>query len=298
MQQQKNKMTFVVAGMPRGGTTFLYHNLQKHPEIYLPFRKEVNYFGTNFNRGIEWYEELYKDKKPHQIKGDISPPYFLHDEAAIRMKAYCPNIKVILVLRDPVEWALSFYEQFKVSERNLPSFEDFVMGRFSCRLGDEDVNLKFTENYALNRVKQYSEIFGRNLLLYDFNFFTKERRATLKTLESFLGLNPYFGTGEFDDVPINASNRKGNWLINYLLSRELTITMVNKLFPRKLIVKARSRFDKLAVRSSQPSDDMTDKAANRKIAEDLLGEQKFIFEDLFKVSPFILGDGSPLNHEP
>ncbi|MBN2757956.1 MAG: hypothetical protein JXR51_12320 [Bacteroidales bacterium] len=41
--------------MPRAGTTFMYHYLQKHPEVFLPYRKEIQYFDLNYSEGENWY---------------------------------------------------------------------------------------------------------------------------------------------------------------------------------------------------------------------------------------------------
>ena len=64
----------VIPGMPRAGTTFLYHNLQKHPSIFLPFRKEIDYFNRIYrHRGINWFHSLFKGIRDGQYAGDISP---------------------------------------------------------------------------------------------------------------------------------------------------------------------------------------------------------------------------------
>ena len=56
----KIRINFVI-GMPRAGTTFLYYNLEKHPNIFLPYRKELKYFNTNYVNGEEWYINFYKE---------------------------------------------------------------------------------------------------------------------------------------------------------------------------------------------------------------------------------------------
>ncbi len=98
---------FVVAGMPRSGTTFLYHNLQKHPALFLPFRKESNYFFVNYARGVEWYRSLYRKITPDQVGGDISPFYFMDQRAIPRIAEFSPDVKVILAVREPAAPACS-----------------------------------------------------------------------------------------------------------------------------------------------------------------------------------------------
>jgi len=84
----KNKI-FIIPGMPRAGTTFLYHNLQLHPEIFVPYRKEVNYFTFDHKRGEKWYFSMFDEMTDNQIGADISPFYFMDDFAPERIKKYC-----------------------------------------------------------------------------------------------------------------------------------------------------------------------------------------------------------------
>jgi hypothetical protein len=76
--EKKRPNVFIIPGMPRCATTFLYHNLQKHPSVFCPFRKETNYFSVNYHKGIDWYRHLYREIRPGQIGADVSPSYLLH----------------------------------------------------------------------------------------------------------------------------------------------------------------------------------------------------------------------------
>ena len=122
----KNRL--VVIGMPRGSTTYLYHNLNKHPNIFCPFRKEVNYFNANFKKGLNWYNSLFEEQRDDQASVDVSPPCFMDPDSDQRIKDYNPNMKVLLIIRDPEEWALSFYHQFASFNYNMMPFSEFVKG--------------------------------------------------------------------------------------------------------------------------------------------------------------------------
>lgn len=288
---QKKIEPFIVIGMPRGGTTFLYHNLKHHQGIYLPFRKEVSYFGANFARGEKWYRGLYEGLRDNQIAGDISPTYFLNEHAAQRIKDYNPDTKVILSVRDPVDWALSFYEQFSSFDNKMPAFKDFVCGNYHSKIGDEKVQIQFEDDYMFKRIEEYRSLFGKNLLIYNFDYFANNRQSVLQAIELFLGLEPFFHKGQFDDVPINASHRKNNKLISYLLSRESVISAIDWLFPRKLVVEMRGLFDRASVRKTNASDTNTRKSINRVIANEILGQQRTKLNELFKDGPLLLGNG-------
>ena len=193
---------FVVPGMPRAGTTFLYHYLQGHPSILLPFRKEIDYFNDLYRfKGREWYESLYSDMEVGQIAGDISPACWYEPRVIEYIKAYNRDAKVILSLRDPAEFAISLYVQKQTSHYDLPdSFGRFLDEGYESRLTKDGgaVYFRFNESEFGEKVARYREAFGENLLLYDFGFFRHNQLTVLRAIEDFLGLPPHFDESNFE----------------------------------------------------------------------------------------------------
>jgi len=115
--------TFTVAGAQRSGTTSLYRSLMAHPLIEpAVLRKGVNYFDLNYHRGMRWYrghfpvravaERRTNGRANGSVAGepvtfDASGYYMFHPLAPARMAADLPHLKVITMLRDPVERAYS-----------------------------------------------------------------------------------------------------------------------------------------------------------------------------------------------
>lgn len=118
---------FVVAGAPKAGTTALHGALATHPDLYLSPVKEPKFYLTDGrppprsrHRGPgdahssqEWvwrrdrYLRLFADAPPSALRGE-STPFYLHDRAAQRrLVADVPQVKVVVVVRDPVDRALS-----------------------------------------------------------------------------------------------------------------------------------------------------------------------------------------------
>ena len=64
-----NNNHVVMVGMSRAGTSFMYHNLQKHPGLFLPSRKEIGYFAHHHNQGQSWYKEFYTDADQGLVSG-------------------------------------------------------------------------------------------------------------------------------------------------------------------------------------------------------------------------------------
>ena len=112
---------FLGIGVQKGGTTTLQRLLEQHPDLFLPKQKELHYFSLHYGRGEAWYRQQFADAKPGQRCGEITPYYVFHPQAPQRIHALLPKVKLILLLRDPVERALS---QFAHSRRlGLESLE-------------------------------------------------------------------------------------------------------------------------------------------------------------------------------
>jgi hypothetical protein len=112
------KPNFIIIGAQRCGTTSLYNYLTRHPSI-LPARvKEVHYFDYKSYRGLLWYKANFPMlthklkryiKQKTIITGEASPFYLYHPHAFKRIAQVLPNIKLIVILRNPVDRALSHY---------------------------------------------------------------------------------------------------------------------------------------------------------------------------------------------
>ncbi|WP_167305782.1 sulfotransferase family protein [Nocardioides euryhalodurans] len=100
---------FVVAGVPRAGTTTVASHLRTVPGVFVPDLEEVHYFTRRHDRGPDWYAGLYRDARPEQVCVDVTPSYVLHEEAVERIARELPDAVVGLVLRDPVDRAYSHY---------------------------------------------------------------------------------------------------------------------------------------------------------------------------------------------
>ena len=175
---------FIIPGMPRCGTTFLYHNLRKHPHLFLAFMKESNYFSVNYGRGRSWFESLFLDRKPEQLAGDISPYYFLDDDSVERIATFGPEVKLILGMRRPSDVALSLYTQMSVTE-TMPPFEEFVRS-YRFPVGDDHLEVSLESRLFSRMSAAFLERFGANALIYSFDGFRADRLAVMRGIEQFL----------------------------------------------------------------------------------------------------------------
>ena len=98
---------FLGLGTQKGGTTSLQQLLEQHPGVYLPPCKEVHYFSLHAEEPARWYADHYREAQGGQRRGDITPFYLFHPDVPARIRALLPRVKMIVLLRDPVERALS-----------------------------------------------------------------------------------------------------------------------------------------------------------------------------------------------
>lgn len=121
------RVSFVVGGVQKGGTTALASFIAAHPEIALPRGKEAHLFDdAGFDpawgvAGIDARYAAHFDGRDARLHGDATPIYILHPVLVRRIAAYNPGMKWILILRHPVERALSQYHMERARGReHLP----------------------------------------------------------------------------------------------------------------------------------------------------------------------------------
>lgn len=176
---------FLIVGFMKSATTSVFDHILDHPSVQAPLRKELHYFTRELDPfypdslyGLEYGEQLRYQKGSEKLCGEASPSYIV---AANRIAAFNPNTKIIILLRDPVERALSQYRQYAQFEM-LPS------------------DLESTEIDALNfvqdsvyepHVHSFLEHFhGSNVMLVSFEAFCSTPREAMKHIFRFLGLPP------------------------------------------------------------------------------------------------------------
>jgi hypothetical protein len=100
----------IILGAQRSGTSSLLRYLAQHPEIERSKKKEVHYFDVNFERGERWYRSHFARRADRtRVVVEASPYYLVHPRVPERISRTLPDVKLVALLRDPVERALSHY---------------------------------------------------------------------------------------------------------------------------------------------------------------------------------------------
>jgi hypothetical protein len=117
---------FLVLGAQKAGTTALYEYLRRHPQISGPSWKEVSFFDRHWARGESWYRGNFPNVARTRGKhvGEASPSYVFHPLAPQRVEEVVPEARLIVLVRNPVDRALSQYNHEVALGREPLPFEE------------------------------------------------------------------------------------------------------------------------------------------------------------------------------
>ena len=202
---------FVIVGAQRAGTTSLYRYLAEHPDVgRVRLGKGVHYFDTNFAQPISWYRAHFPvdpDRIPFRSRprhvGEGAPYYLFHPECPARIRAALPDVKIIAILRDPVERAHSQWVHETARGFETLGFQDALEAEDE-RLAGEALTLAEPDAVSFShqhhsyvargvyapQVRRLWEVFGedRVLVMSSNELFTEPAKAYARTLD-FLGLD-------------------------------------------------------------------------------------------------------------
>ena len=158
---------FIIIGSAKCGTTSLFDYLSQHPSIVPASKKEVNFFDYNFDKGYFWYKShfptfflkkfrLLKNKK--FLTGEASPLYIFNKDIAQRVYQFNPNIKIILLLRNPVERAYSHYYQLVKNGSIKKTFEESIDLELEQIMNDEFKKIYSKSNQEIFNFLQSSNL--------------------------------------------------------------------------------------------------------------------------------------------
>jgi hypothetical protein len=200
----------IIIGAQKSGTSSLFGYLIQHPDILGACRKEVHYFdgGTdpgvdNFAKGSDWYRAhfpLLAKSNPKARILEATPSYLFVPGAPERIAALVPNVKMIAVLRDPVERAIShyFYEVLNGREdrpimKALTEEEDLLAPIWISRIYKArqflPCSYKARGRYA-EQLSRFYDLFSRDqVLVLSSNDLFKNTDETLTRTFDFLGMD-------------------------------------------------------------------------------------------------------------
>jgi Sulfotransferase domain len=193
---QRRLPDYIIAGAQKSGTTSLWYYLVEHPQVGHAMKKEMHYFDNEYHRGDAWYRLHFPLKwsgassdTAHRfsLTGESTANYMFHPLAPQRVAKSLPNVKIILLLRNPIDRAFSHYHLKLRRRQETLSFEDAVAAEPE-RLAGEEEKIVGDPNYYSAAHDRYSYLArGRYLdqILRWQRFVPPERLLILESGEFF-----------------------------------------------------------------------------------------------------------------
>jgi len=193
------RVSFLVAGVQKGGTTALDSHLAEHPQIGMAATKEPGFFDhPRYFRGRRpryGHYHGYFFPRPGQRAFGEATPYFHQLWCVERIRAYNPDMRVVVLLRDPVARAFSNWNMERQRGMEPLSFPEAIRGeRARLRAGPLGVALRWAylqRSLYADAIRHWWRVLGRDQVLFVRSEALRERPAeTLGEICAFLGVEP------------------------------------------------------------------------------------------------------------
>ena len=202
---------FIIIGAQKCGTTSLYNFLVQHPHINSAIQKEIHFFDQRYSKGMNWYRSRFPFLSKGAMTGEASPNYIFDPHTPKRIFEHLPSIKLIVLLRNPVDRTYSHYHHNLRAnqwdkDRETLSFEEAIWQE-GDRLSGELEKMLANQDYFSHKRKHYSylargiyaeqlerwfDVFPRSsfFIIEDQELYSNTE-ATLQKICEFLELSDY-----------------------------------------------------------------------------------------------------------
>ncbi len=195
------KISFVIGGAQKSGTTALYQYLGGHPQLYLSYQKELHIFDKDvryqraLKHGWEIYHKHFVERMDGQICGEATPAYMYNYKAAMRMWNYNPEMKWLIVLRDPLNRAYSHWNMSVQRGHEYLSFGEAIRNkpeRLSAALSHQHPQKSYVDrSFYCEQIRRVWYYFGKDQVKIIKSERLRERpHEILSDVWAFLGVEP------------------------------------------------------------------------------------------------------------
>lgn len=185
---------FLIVGAQKSGTSSLFDYIVQHPNVSPPERKEIHYFDYHLDWGLNWYLSHFPKKKhENNITGEASPSYLIFENAPTEIKLLFPDIKIIIILRDPVQRAISQYKMEKFRGLEKLNFAKAIREEDNRILKSDHFRVRYgyvEQGKYLTYLENYYNCFDKsNILVINSEFFFKRTDYVVKKVFEFLNID-------------------------------------------------------------------------------------------------------------
>lgn len=286
-----------LAGVPRAGTTAVYAYLRQHPDIFMTPSKEPGFFAVDgalfdlenrhkrqqnyFLTTIDDYQALFRHWQNETVIGDATPHYIYHRRVAERIAHYCPDAKILIILRNPAERMHSHYMMDIRDGGKRNNFRAFVQKSLSENSPPPPLHNSF---YAVHLKNFWDTLDSKNIRVVLYDDLAANPQSLMTSLYEFLEVDI-----TFQPEIVGQPNRSGvprSRIAHRLVMKSLDHRLMRQIHLRgskdlgNRMESARNRyFDRWVKKEALSADEC--KALNRAIfREDIEKLQTLIQRDL------------------
>jgi len=259
--------TFIIVGAPKCGTTALWSYLDEHPEVEMSRLKEPHFFtelqhdfgngvgkpgplrSITYRNGIEWYAGLFGAKPLARARGEASTHYFSAPDSAALIRRHLPDVRLIFMVRDPVDRLYSHFWQDRKQGVELPDFATLVRTdhpafRYYAYVSEYETHFtRFLSLFPRDRI----------LVLTDAELRT-ETAAVLRRVCEFIGVSPDFRPASLGSQFNPHTEPRYRWITRAVLALRFNrVTHAMPMRIRRRLGTIRALVSRLNSRRSQYS---------------------------------------------
>ena len=230
-----NLPNFIIAGAAKSGTSYVANVLSMHQDIYMSECKEPGFYSTIFgaeiyDKGIDFYKKNFIGYNNEKCIGEASTVYMYDPDSPRLIKESLGEIKIIFILRNPVDRLYSNYWQDIKSGRSHPDFNSF------CLEGGARYTYMFNVGLYAEHIKNFQKHFDKeNILILSYSELKREPERFYRKITRFLSVKD-FSEGFNYNFKINASAVPRSKLLARALRNKKFIQGVKQNTPDGLIV--------------------------------------------------------------
>lgn len=241
----------IIGGASKSGTTAIYYYLRQHPSFCLSEKKELHYFSrpslaqAMFGPGdrfilaeipgtFDEYLSFFNHCGDKAVAVDISPSYLFHFKAADEIKRHLGIVRIVFILRNPVDKAFSQYMHLFGEGLEKLSFEEALQKELERKeRGYSDMWLYKSSGYYAKALAHYVQVFGReNIRTYYYEELLNAPHSVLKDICTLAGADPLF---QFEAVSeVNRSGNPKSMLLAKLLGPNVVTYLLRRIIPRNM----------------------------------------------------------------
>lgn len=202
----------IVIGAQKSGTTWLQHVMDTNDQFFVPaIRQEVSFFSNYWEKGMSYYNDLYKKASPNQVTADVSPRYQEKPSTPERINEFVKQtdrkVKMILICREPVSRLGSAYKMYIKQGHGYKSLKEGIQK--APNLIEKGLYNKTLEAY-------YKTFSPEDILVLFFDDLKKNSDELLKKVQNFCGL-PNVISNNYENVRINNGGKRKSVLLSEII---------------------------------------------------------------------------------